>query len=125
MTIPHSPNGTSIPITEINRRWSKLQKVFQKNGIDGGLIVQRVDLLYFSGTAQEGALYVPSEGEPVLFIKRYFPRARKESALNQMVPIDSFRDIPAGMMDHFSRLPRTLGLEFDVMPVTEFHFYKK
>jgi Xaa-Pro aminopeptidase len=124
MTIPHSPHSTSIPGTEINRRWSKLQKVFQEKGIDGGLIVQRVDLLYFSGTAQDGALYVPSEGEPVLFIKRYFPRARKESALNQMIPIDSFRDIPACLMDHFRILPRTLGLEFDVMPVTEYNFYK-
>jgi len=125
MTIPQSPHGTSIPSTEINRRWSNLQKVFQEKGIDGGLIVQRVDLLYFSGTAQDGALYVPAEGEPVLFVKRYFPRARKESALNQMIPIDSFRDIPGGLMDHFSLLPRTLGLEFDVIPVSEFHFYKK
>ncbi|RLC04845.1 MAG: aminopeptidase P family protein [Deltaproteobacteria bacterium] len=125
MTTLHSPNVTPIPIAEINHRWSHLQKVFQKKGIDGALIVQRVDLLYFSGTAQDGALYVPCDGEPVLFIKRYFPRARKESPLNQIVPIDSFRDIPGCLMDHYSALPRTLGLEFDVMPVAEFQLFQK
>jgi Xaa-Pro aminopeptidase len=84
--------------------------MFQKEGIDGALIVQRVDLLYFSGTAQDGALYIPSHGEPILFIKRYFPRACKESPLNQIVPIDSYRDIAGCLRDHYDRLPRTLGL---------------
>ena len=125
MTTPPSPRATPIPITEINRRWSRLQKVFRGKGIDGILIVQRVDLLYFSGTAQDGALYVPSLGEPVLFIKRYFPRACKESPLAQIVPIDSFRDIPGCLRDHCASPPRTLGLEFDVMPVAEFQFFKK
>ena len=125
MTIPPLPRITPIPSTEISRRWSRLQKMFQKKGVDGALIVQRVDLLYFSGTAQDGALYVPSHGEPVLFIKRYFPRARKESPLSRIVSIDSFRDIPDCLRDHFGTLPRTLGLEYDVMPVAEFHFFKK
>ena len=125
MTTPPSPRFTTIPNTEINHRCSRLQKTFQKKGIDGALIVQRVDLLYFSGTAQDGALYVPSHGEPVLFIKRYFPRACKESPLNQIVPIDSFRDIPGCLKDHYGTLPRTLGLEFDVMPVAEFRFFQK
>jgi len=125
MTTPPSPHVTPIPITEISRRWSRLQKMFQEKGIDGALIVQRVDLLYFSGTAQDGALYVPSHGEPVLFVKRYFPRARKESPLNQVVPFDSFQDIPGCLRDHYGNLPRTLGLEFDVMPVAEFHFFQK
>jgi len=59
MTTPHPTKVTPIPITEINHRCSQLQKAFQIKGIDGALIVQRVDLLYFSGTAQNGALYIP------------------------------------------------------------------
>ena len=117
--------ATPIPITEISRRWSHLQQALQEKEIDGALIVQRVDLLYFSGTAQDGALYVPSEGEPVLFIKRYFPRARKESPLDQIVPITTFRDLPGCLMDHYGAIPGTLGLEFDVMPVAEFQFFRK
>ncbi|MBW2513799.1 MAG: aminopeptidase P family N-terminal domain-containing protein, partial [Deltaproteobacteria bacterium] len=94
MTARFVPDAAPVPITEISRRLSHLQKALQQKGIDGALIVQRVDLLYFSGTAQDGALYVPSHGEPTLFIKRYFPRARKESPLNQIVPVNAFRDIP-------------------------------
>ncbi len=125
MTAPHPTHVTPIPINEINNRCSQLQKSLQKKGIDGALIVQRVDLLYFSGTAQNGALYIPCDGEPVLFIKRYFPRAQKESPLNQIVPIDSFRNLPGRLLDHYSALPRKLGLEFDVMPVAEFQFFQK
>jgi hypothetical protein len=92
MRNPHLLNSTPIPFAEINHRCSHLQRIFKKEEIDGVLIVQRVDLLYFSGTAQDGILYVPAEGEPVLFIKRYIPRARKESPLNQIIPIDSLRE---------------------------------
>jgi len=124
MNILDSSNDTPIPSVEINRRCSDLQKTVQKREIDGVLIEQRVDLLYFSGTAQDGVLYVPAEGEPVLFIKRYLPRAIKESPLNQIIPVDSLRDIPGCLTDQYGILPRTLGLEFDVMPVAEFRFFQ-
>jgi len=119
------PHNTPIPANEIHRRCSRLQDIFQAEGIDGGLILQRVDLLYFSGTAQNGALYIPSQGKPTLFIKRYFPRARTESPLDRVVPMNAVREIAHLIMDAYGRLPRRLGLEFDVMPVTEYHFYQK
>jgi Xaa-Pro aminopeptidase len=125
MTTRSVPDATPIPITEISRRLSHLQKALQGKGIDGALIVQRVDLLYFSGTAQDGALYVPSHGEPTLFIKRYFPRARRESPLNQIVPVNTFRDIADCLMRRYGALPQTLGLELDVMPFAEFQFFQK
>ena len=125
MTTRPGPDITPIPTTEIRRRLSHLQKSFQQKGIDGSLIVQRVDLLYFSGTAQDGALYVPSHGEPILFIKRYFPRAHKESPLQQIVPVDAFRDLPGCLLNHYGSPPKTLGLEFDVMPVAEFRLFQK
>lgn len=125
MTTPPVPHVTPIPITEINRRLSRLQKTLQQKGMDGVLIVQRVDLLYFSGTAQDGTLYVPSHGEPILFIKRYFPRARKESPLNQIVPVNAFRDIPGRLISHYGTLPHSLGLELDVMPFAEVQFFQK
>ena len=32
----------------------------------GALIVQRADLYYFSGTAQDAHLFIPAQGRPVL-----------------------------------------------------------
>ena len=116
---------TPIPAAEIRHRCSQLQLSLQQNNIDAGFIVQRVDLLYFSGTAQNGALYVPAHGDPLLFIKRYFPRARKESPLEQVFAIQSVRDIPNLISKYQDRQAKNLGLEFDVMPVAEFRFFEK
>ena len=116
---------TPIPAVEIQHRCSQLQTALQANGIDAGLIIQRVDLLYFTGTAQNGVLYMPSQGDPLLFVKRYLPRARKESPLNQVRAMPSIRDIPNQLADHQNRQPKILGLEFDVMPVAEYRFFER
>ena len=57
-----------VPAKEIDNRKKTIQKALQKNGIGGLFIVQRVDLFYFSGTAQNGVLYIPAEGDPLLLI---------------------------------------------------------
>jgi Xaa-Pro dipeptidase len=83
-----------------------------------------VDLFYFSGTGQSGYLYMPAEGEPLLFIKKYLPRALKESSLKQIIKIDSIKEIPQLIIDCYGKLPRTMGYEFDVLPVKHFKFYR-
>ena len=67
-----------IPASEIEIRITKIQKRLRDEEIGGLLIVQRVDLFYFSGTAQNGFLYIPSEGDPLLLIRRYIPRIWEE-----------------------------------------------
>ena len=106
-----------VPSEELYRRCSTLQADLQARGIDGVLIVQRVDLFYFSGTAQNGFLYLPARGEPLLMIKKYFPRARQESGLRHAVAIDATRQIPERIARFHERMPMVMGLEFDVLPV--------
>jgi Xaa-Pro dipeptidase len=113
-----------VPADEIYRRRVAIQTQLQENGIDGLFIVQRMDLFYFSGTAQNGFLYVPAEGEPLLCIKKYMPRAQRESPLENIVEVASTNDVPGLISDFFGKLPRTLGLEFDVLPVRDFNFYR-
>jgi len=91
--------------------------------MDGALIVQRVDLIYFAGTAQNSVLYMPAQGEPLLLVKKFMPRARRETPLKNIRPLASTRDIPKHLTDVYGRLPKVLGFEFDVMPVNEFHYY--
>jgi Xaa-Pro dipeptidase len=64
-----------VPAAEIYNRNRRIQKVLRENNIDGLFILQRVDLFYFSGTAQNGVLYIPAEGKPLLMIIKYMPRA--------------------------------------------------
>jgi len=113
-----------VPFTEIEQRKNNIQIEMQGKGIGGLFIVQRVDLFYFSGTAQNGFLYMPAEGEPLLFIKHYMPRAVKESTIKNIIQINSIKEIPGLIIDYFDKLPDVLGFEFDVLPVKDFNFYK-
>lgn len=112
------------PASEIALRTRRIQEALLDAGIEGMLVIQRVDLFYFSGTAQNAFLYIPAEGDPLLMVKKYLPRARRESPLEAIVEIRSVKEIPQRIRDHYGRLPQTLGFELDVMPVREFRFYQ-
>ena len=113
-----------VPSSEIERRKAMIQRELQESRLDGLFIVQRVDLFYFSGTAQNGFLYMPAEGEPLLCIKKYMPRAREETPLKNLVEIDSIAEAPRLISEFYGRLPEVMGFEWDVVPVADFNFYR-
>ncbi len=114
-----------IPEVEIERRIQNIQKGLRKFDIDALLVVQRVDLFYFSGTAQNGFLHIPARGDPLLLIKRYAPRAKEESAITHIIEISSPKEVPERIIDFYGRLPETIAFELDVVPVTHFDFYRQ
>ncbi len=118
-------NPFKVPEAEIKNRIRKIQKKLQSNNINGMLIIQRMDLYYFSGTAQTAFLYVPAEEEPLLLVKKYFPRAKKESPLSNVIEIRSIKEVPDRIIDTYGKLPETMGFEHDVIPVKDFNFYQK
>lgn len=113
-----------VPESEIIARRKAIQKEMQLNNIDGTFISQRVDQFYFTGTAQNGYVYIPAEGEPLLFIKKYLPRAISESPLRQIIEINSIKEVPGFITDYYGKLPVKMGLELDVLPVKHFNFYR-
>jgi Xaa-Pro aminopeptidase len=118
------PQSFSVPRFEIERRIAAIQAELRRAEIDGVLIVQRADLFYFSGTAQNAFLYLPAEGRPLLLVKQSLARARAESAIERTVPIHSVKAVPGLIVDAFGRRPDRLGLEMDILPVNEFRFYQ-
>ncbi len=112
------------PLEELERRREKLQEVMQEQGIGGALIVQRTDLYYFSGTAQEGHLFVPAEGEPRLLIRRNLQRARSESSLPQIHEFAGWDQLEETVKS-MSAPAASIGLELDVLPVNIFRRYEK
>jgi Xaa-Pro dipeptidase len=56
------------PKSEIDNRIKAFQS--QMSDIDGALLFQSADVCYFSGTAQDGLVYVPKNGEPVVMMRR-------------------------------------------------------
>src|SRR5690606_12749312 len=110
----------STPREEIQNRTKRLQRQMEKNGLDGALFVQHVDLFYLSGTAQDAHLFVPVEGEPVLMVRKSFERAVEDSPLETVLPVKSLAEVKDAVLSHFSRGVRFLGLEFDVLPVSNY-----
>jgi Xaa-Pro dipeptidase len=103
------------PKSEIDSRIKRFQA--RMDGMAGALLFQSVDLCYFSGTAQEGLVYIPRDGDPVVMMKRSLERAVNESPLEvrplrSMKNLKSDLEIPSGA---------TVGLEMDVLPCS-FYF---
>lgn len=113
-----------IPRDELKNRIWRFQERLQAADVDGALIVQRADLFYLSGTTQQAHLYVPAEGAPVLMARRSFQRAQEESALENVVPLSSLRNLPGILADYGYDLTRRLGLEMDVVPANTYLYYK-
>ena len=113
-----------VPPEEIAARITRMQEKLRQSSLDAAFIMQRVDLFYFSGTSQNAFLYLPNVGEPLLLVKKYFPRARAESGLKNLIEIKSIKEVPNRIREFYGKLPKALGLEWDVMPVKEFHFYQ-
>jgi Xaa-Pro aminopeptidase len=114
----------NTPKSELDLRIAKLQDHLIKNNIDAALIIQRVDLFYFSGTIQQANLYIPAEGDPILLAVKSSERAMAESAIERIVPLKSPQTIPQILKQNGYELPRTLGLELDVLPANLYFNYQ-
>ena len=74
-------------------------------------------MCYFSGTAQDGLVYIPRDGEPVVMMKRSLERAVQESPL-EVRPLKNMRNLKSDL-----GIPENarVGLEMDVLPCS-FYF---
>ena len=115
----------NTPKSELDLRIGKLRDYLGQHDIDAALIIQRVDLFYFSGTFQQGSLYVPADGDPILMVNKSTARARAESGIENIVHLESPRKIPAIIEANGYHLPRELGLELDVLPTNLYFNYQR
>lgn len=113
-----------VPMLELQERLTIFQANLWKKGIDGALLVQRADTLYFTGTAQNVHVYVPREGKPLVLAYKDFARAKCESSW-EVILLSGLSKIPQFIIEAGLPLPRILGLELDVLPVNQFERYHK
>jgi Xaa-Pro aminopeptidase len=115
----------NTPKAELYQRIGLLKKHLKKEKIDAALILQRVDLYYFSGTFQQAGLFIPLDGEPILMVNKNTERARAESFLDTIVHLDSPKRIPDVLKSAGHKIPARLGLELDVLPTNMYLNYRK
>jgi Xaa-Pro aminopeptidase len=113
-----------VPAGEIERRLAAFQAALRADGLAGAVIVQSVDLYYFTGTAQSSHLVVPAEGEAVLLVRKTLERARAESPLERIEPLRSLRELQEAMRAAgVERGP--VGFELDVLPAARYLDYAR
>jgi Xaa-Pro aminopeptidase len=113
------------PTKEIERRLIRIRAGMEKKEIEGLLVVQKMNLYYLSGTTQDGLLFIPVEGKPLLMIKRELERAKVESPLEQIVELKWVGEIATLIQAHCVKLPQSLGLELDVFPMKDYFKYQE
>ncbi len=100
-----------VPAREISLRVSRLQDRLQEGPMDGVLILDPLNMFYYTGTIQQGVFFVPTEGEPVFLVRRSYERALLETPLKRVLPLKGFSQLRATLAD--------LGLQTNVLGVTE------
>jgi len=128
MTRPHPKaqfqTDDNVPAAELNKRIALLQERLSQNKIDAALILQSSDLYYFSGTTQQGHLYVPVGSQPILMVRKSIDRAIAESNLDKILPLSGLSQLRTILKDNDCKTPQTLGMELDVLPVNLYHKYR-
>jgi Xaa-Pro aminopeptidase len=120
------PEPRATPAAELKDRARRLQEIMRGAGLDGVLATQNADIFYLSGALQQGQVYLPVDGEPVLMVRKHFGRARETSSLDDesLVAVRSLRELP-GLIERAGGKPRRIGLELDTLPVGTFRAYEK
>jgi Xaa-Pro aminopeptidase len=110
---------------EIDERLRRFQERLAASGVDGAILLQKTDLYYLSGTDQDAHLWVPAHNTPLLLVRKSLERARKDSAIEDIVPLSGLSRVPELIMQHTKKLPKRLGLELDILPSRLYISYRK
>lgn len=106
------------PESEITSRWERYRELLQKYlpQAEGAFIFSRLNIFYFTGTFANCILWLPKEGEPILFCRRGIERAEFETPLKNIVPFTSYRDIESTFNDFGMKLPTSIAAEMNGLP---------
>ncbi|MHA2202298.1 MAG: aminopeptidase P family N-terminal domain-containing protein, partial [Candidatus Hodarchaeales archaeon] len=74
-------NYTRIPQSEIEHRITRLRSYLRKQNVDGAILLSTPELYYYSGVGYDGAVYIPTEGDPVHLVKRNLELAQSFSQI--------------------------------------------
>lgn len=118
------PRARLTPRDEIDARIARFQTLLRERGVEAAIVVQNADLFYLSGTVQQSHLYVPSEGDPALFVRKSVARAIEESPLDGIIELAGIGRLPDLVRERYGDMPAVVGLELDVLPVGHFRRYE-
>lgn len=88
---PYNPPSKEEYRIRLNRLFERLSA--KAPDWDTAFVCGRLNLYYFCGTMQDGALILRKDGESTLFVRRSLDRALDESPFPDILPMRSFREV--------------------------------
>ena len=112
-----------VPIKELNSRIERFRKQMDRDHPAWQItaIFSKINLYYFTGTMQEGVLFIPKHDEAVFWVRRSYERAAEESLFPVIKPMESYRDAAVTM----KKLPDTVYLEKEIVPIAMLQRFQK
>ena len=112
-----------VPQSELESRLLRFRKLMDQRNPDWQIVAvfSKINIYYFTGTMQEGVLFIPRYDEAVLWIRRSYERAVDESLFPDIRPMESYRDAALTMKN----LPDTVYLEKEIVPIAMLQRFQK
>ena len=112
-----------VPIKELNSRIERFRMQMDRDHPTWQLtaVFSKINLYYFTGTMQEGVLFIPRFEEAVFWVRRSYERAAAESLFPVIKPMESYRDAAVTMKN----LPDTVYLEKEIVPIAMLQRFQK
>ena len=97
-----------VPVSELEARLERFRTAMEKRypGWEMVALNHKVAMYYFTGTMQEGVLIIRPQ-DAILWVRRSYDRACKESHFDDIRPMHSFREAAA----FYGQSPRIMYLE--------------
>ncbi len=110
----------TIPTAELHCRWQRYRDYLARYQpeAEGALLFSRLNIYYFTGTFANGVLWLPRQGEPILFCRRGAARAKIETPLQTILGFHSYRDLEPALAKAGMALPTTIAAEMNGLPWT-------
>ncbi|MGM0538302.1 MAG: M24 family metallopeptidase [Thermodesulfobacteriota bacterium] len=111
------------PEKEVYDRIGLFQDRLRAHEIDYAIIIQNVNVYYFTGSIQKSYLIIPADQKPLFIVQKDPNRARTESPL-PIIEMHSVKQLPDILSSHGLDENKRVGLELDFLSVAIFNKLK-
>lgn len=112
-----------VPLTELQTRLERFRIKMDNSNPDWEIVIliNKINLYYFTGTMTEGILIIPKNDEACLWVRRSFERAQDESLFPNIKQMNSLKE-PAVF---YGKLPKTVFMETEIIPIAIYQRFQK
>lgn len=110
---------SKVPLSELNARLRRFRSTMDEKEPQWklALVISKINQYYFTGTMQEGLLFIPRNADAVYYIRRSFDRAADESLFPAIKPMETYRDAAADAVGFLAGCTDEVHIETEFVPL--------